>query len=411
MRILWASNSPTSPSGYGVQTDLFVRRLVKAGHDVAIASNYGHQEGMLSWNTGDGEVPIYPQSGDRFSLDILPHHAMQHNADVVLSHYDSWVYRPEQLAGRWVPWYPMDCENYPEPITRNVAQALMPITQTRHSVAEAAKVGIEAEYVPAGFDSSEYYPRGRKEWREANDCVDNYVVGTVAANRGDPGAPSRKSYPQIFDAFGEFLKVQPNAKLYIHAHMDGHQPLGKLAEQYGVPHEALLKAHPYFLHTGLYKPHDMALMYSGIDVLLSPSMGEGFGVPIVEAQACGTPVIVGDWTAMSEVAKSGVKIAKEDAYRYPVVGYGDMWLPNPSAILDALVESVTWPRSEDVRAKISKRVQEYEVNTVWASNWLPTLRKLEERVSARPKSGTVPDEDKRRTSRRLVMADEEAVAV
>ena len=40
-----------------------------------------------------------------------------------------------------------------------------------------------------------------------------------------------------------------------------------------------------------YTPEMMALTYSMFDVLLAPSHGEGFRVPLIEAQACGTPVI------------------------------------------------------------------------------------------------------------------------
>ncbi len=398
MRILWASNSPTSPSGYGVQTDLIVRRLAK-DHDVAIASNYGHQEGMLNFQTEHGDVRIYPQSADQFSLTILPHHAKNFNADVILSHYDSWVYKPEHLANRWVPWFPMDTEHYPPPMAEKLRQALMPITQTRYSVAEAAVAGIEAEYIPAAFDGRYYYPRDAKAWKNLLGIPDRFVVGCVAANRGDPAGPSRKSYPQMFEAFAMFLKHEPNASLYVHAQFDGHIQLERLAEKYGIL-EHIIRADPYMLHTGLYTPDDMAVMYSGIDVLLQPSMGEGFGVPIAEAQACGTKVIVGDWTAMSEVGKCGAKISKADAFKYPIIGYGEMWFPAPGAICEALVESTKWKRQPNF---VSKSVAEYEVNTVWEQNWLPTLGKLEQRIEERK-------EPTQRKVKRLEMSDVEAVA-
>ena len=382
MRILWASNSPHSPSGYGVQTDIVTRRLLREGHQIAIASNFGLDEGILPWHTEHGVITVYPKSMDKFSLEILPLHAQQHNADVILSHYDSWVYRPELMAGRWVPWYPMDTEEYPKPIAEKVSQALMPITQTRDSVEKAAKVGIEAEYIPAAFDGRYYRPRMRDEWRERMDpngelgLKDRYVVGIVAANRGDPGAPSRKSFPQLFEAFRLFLDKDPDALLYVHSQMFGHINLQMLAEQYGVQNN-LLQAHSYYLHTGLYGPDDMATMYSGLDVLLNVSMGEGFGVPVLEAQACGTRVIVGDWTAMAEVGRCGAKVSKQDAFCYPVLGYGDMYLPQPGAIAEALIESTNWTRTPEF---VAQSVAEYEIEHVIEHNWKPTLAKLQERL-------------------------------
>ena len=49
----------------------------------------------------------------------------------------------------------------------------------------------------------------------------------------------------------------------------------------------------------------VANLYQAFDVLLNPSMGEGFGIPILEAQACGVPVIASDHSAMTELTQAG----------------------------------------------------------------------------------------------------------
>jgi glycosyltransferase involved in cell wall biosynthesis len=41
-------------------------------------------------------------------------------------------------------------------------------------------------------------------------------------------------------------------------------------------------------------------------MLIEPSISEGFGVPIIEAQACGVPVVVNNWTSMPELIIPGV---------------------------------------------------------------------------------------------------------
>ena len=46
-------------------------------------------------------------------------------------------------------------------------------------------------------------------------------------------------------------------------------------------------------------------------MLLNASMGEGFGLTVLEAQACGVPAIVTDFTAMSEVCGAGWKVGYE----------------------------------------------------------------------------------------------------
>jgi glycosyltransferase involved in cell wall biosynthesis len=57
----------------------------------------------------------------------------------------------------------------------------------------------------------------------------------------------------------------------------------------------------------------MAKIYSAMDVLLNPAMGEGFGITVLEAQACGTPAIVTEFSAMKEVCAAGWHV-KWDPY-------------------------------------------------------------------------------------------------
>ena len=57
------------------------------------------------------------------------------------------------------------------------------------------------------------------------------------------------------------------------------------------------------IRLGYVPRDDLAAIYSGADVFLSPSLYEGFGFPLLESMACGTPVITSSIGSMPEVVK------------------------------------------------------------------------------------------------------------
>lgn len=56
------------------------------------------------------------------------------------------------------------------------------------------------------------------------------------------------------------------------------------------------------LFTGFVPDEDMPALYSAAELFLFPTLYEGFGIPVLEAQACGTPVVTSDVSALPEVA-------------------------------------------------------------------------------------------------------------
>lgn len=60
---------------------------------------------------------------------------------------------------------------------------------------------------------------------------------------------------------------------------------------------------------GRVSDNELAALYSGADLLLFASLKEGFGLPVVEAMACGCPVVTSGGTAMEEIGGDAVLLA------------------------------------------------------------------------------------------------------
>jgi glycosyltransferase involved in cell wall biosynthesis len=66
--------------------------------------------------------------------------------------------------------------------------------------------------------------------------------------------------------------------------------------------------------TGYVPEDDLALIYNAADLFVYPSLYEGFGLPILEAMACGVPVITSNIASMPEIAgDAGIFVTPTDA--------------------------------------------------------------------------------------------------
>lgn len=63
-----------------------------------------------------------------------------------------------------------------------------------------------------------------------------------------------------------------------------------------------LKLAPHLVLPGHVPNADLPALYSGAEMLIFPSLWEGFGLPVVEAMACGTPVLTSNLSSLPEIA-------------------------------------------------------------------------------------------------------------
>lgn len=75
----------------------------------------------------------------------------------------------------------------------------------------------------------------------------------------------------------------------------------------------------HFIFPG-YIPHQqIALMYNAATLFLYPSLRESFGLPILEAMACGVPVITSTTSSMPEIAGDAARLV--DPYNYKELSF------------------------------------------------------------------------------------------
>ena len=116
------------------------------------------------------------------------------------------------------------------------------------------------------------------------------------------GFDQRKNLPALLSAFALLVNRQPQARLVIAGQLPGRDsplfpdPL-RLVRELGVEERVIF--------TGWVSEDDKPVLFSGAAAFVFPSLYEGFGLPPLEAMACGTPVIASSRASLPEVVGEG----------------------------------------------------------------------------------------------------------
>jgi glycosyltransferase involved in cell wall biosynthesis len=382
MKILWWSNCPFTHTGYGRQTKETIVHLQKLGHEIAIASLFGLLGGTLDWNG----VTIYPARQHPLGVDVIGGYAQHFGADVVISLYDVWAFPPNVRRAFDPPWIamtPIDGAPVSPFIKAQVEQAEYPVAFSRFAERELQKAGIQCDYIPHGIDCDIFAP-GDKEFARATLGLpqDVYMVTMVAANKG---LPPRKSWPEALAGFAKFHQRHPETILYLHTTKEPFAPrregvyLEDLAIALEIPRQAIIFADQESLAIGV-PDEELAMIYQASDVFLNTAMGEGFGLPVLEAQACGTPVITQDCSAMSEITSNGIAVEPLQPVWIPQLNY--WWqMASVEKVNDALeFIYLNWGDKDHAKRGIERGralALEYNWPVVASQYWKPFLERVE----------------------------------
>lgn len=106
----------------------------------------------------------------------------------------------------------------------------------------------------------------------------------------------RKNIPRLLEAYALLRQWSVNWQLVIVGARNFWKstPVAAVVER--------LRLQDYVHFTGYIAEQDLPAIYNGADLFVFPSLYEGFGLPVLEAMACGTPVVTSNRSSLPEVA-------------------------------------------------------------------------------------------------------------
>lgn len=344
MVILALIDSPTLPSGFSCvgknffklwQVDPRVKRI-----DVWGIGFRGYDYDKFPWKIFPGGVGgEWHKRLDSF-LELLIQGDYTHVfilQDLDMLSQDSF---PEKLRAacvhkniRSVVYFPVDCPTEPA-FTRILSYVDVPVAYTHYGKTEAeakaviGKQRVTCEIVPHGIDPEIYRPifttpeqraAGRKKaWELEVEpgkenwypflTPDDFTILNVNTNQW------RKDVLRTLEIFARLLEGGMKAKLVMH--MRNKSPAGAGGiDLESAGRQLGLQLGKDWLHTdsawpnrpelcGLSKLPETVLQtfYNVSDLYLSTTLGEGWGLPMTEALACGTAIAIPNHTACAELA-------------------------------------------------------------------------------------------------------------
>lgn len=160
----------------------------------------------------------------------------------------------------------------------------------------------------------------------------------------------KKNMKAMLEAFGLYHEINENPLPLVIAESSPSEIAGMLQE---LNRPGLIKN----IHLTGYLSHDeLPGIYAAAQLFIYPSLRESFGIPIIEAMACGTPVITSNTSSMPEVAG------------------GAAYLINPTDPKE-ISQAIAWtldnpPYHQNLRAKGLLRAMDFR--------WTSTAKKVKE---------------------------------
>jgi len=353
IRLLYHGDSPNVTTGFGIVAKQILLRLYSTErYDITcIGVNHFGQPHNLPFQIWPASTAN--TSRDIFGLDMLEDVlrglvtrllGYSSDFDVFFSLSDIWTL--ELLDGiikklnydiPWVSYFPIDGEPIYKQWLKTLRKTTVPVCYSKYAFNLLNKLDpfLNVQYIPHGVDSKTFAPLSmteRRKWKKSFGLGNNFVIGIVGRNqpRKNLGFAIR-----VFDMIYHGYKVCGNCFRYyslkytncplcgsgnidtinsngiedsiLYLHCDPNDnygvPLINLIDFYDL-HEctAFPSKDSYSTAHGVGE-ENLNRLYNCFDVHFLPTLGEGFGLPIIESMSCGIPNIVTRTSAVTELVE------------------------------------------------------------------------------------------------------------
>lgn len=395
MKLLWLSDRiKGGNSAYTKVTYETCTRLTKAGHKIGhIPMGFTNKMGKSIYEG----VTVYNSGLNAFGEDVAVPNYADFNADLLITLKEPWNFSHiPKTAINWVPFAIIDHSPVSDAITSRLETAFKVIAPSRHAQWELAQKKIDSYYVPHGVNTSVFKPldkaKCKKLWHLDED---DFTVLMVQANR------ARKMLPRQLRIYKRFKELNPDVKSHLMLWSNIYPNTYPDQDSLGVA-DVGVSLLPEIMRLGLGEDvrwidpktydvgipdwigddyvngFDMAKLYNCADVLLEATAGEGFGLPLIEAQSSGVPVVATNYAAAPEHVGSG--------YTVPWHDYVILNTPGTRfalADIESAAEALTKILNGN-REKLASRARSFALRYDWDRiidlHWKPFLESCEEEL-------------------------------